>query len=396
MGRKAARKDNGSGTIYYIESQGRWKAEIHWTDAKGEVQRKTFSSVKKTEVKNKLEEFKKQLILKSGNIPKGSISFEEFANNWLTTKLRNSLKPSSYMRKEVTLKHQVYPILGAIPIEEITHTDIQNMVNTLYDGGLSYSTVKKAYEAVNGCLREYRIVSRLHGNYNPCEGIALPQNNARASSDIVFYNEEQRKKIIAEATRTYSNGKPVYRMGYAFVVLMFTGMRIGELLALTWNDVDFKKNTILINKNMVVVKADKKDATNYKMLNQKSTKTNAGRVLSMNSPTLAAMHQLHVITGKQKYVICTQNNKQIRPRNIERNFHSILKNAGILEEGSGSCGVHPLRHTFASMLFQNGCDVKTVSELLGHSDTKITENTYIHLIQEHKAMQMMSLDKYIS
>ncbi len=396
MGGQKVKKDNGSGTIYYIESQKRWKAEYRWVDASGALQRKTFSGTKKTVVKQKLEEFKKQMLLNNGAMSSNSVRFEEFADNWLTTKQKNTLKPSSYMRKEVTLKNQVYPIIGGIPIDQISHSDIQNMVNTLSESGLSYSTVKKAYEAVNGCLREYRIVSRLPGIFNPCEGIALPENTQRAASDIVYYNEEQRKKIIDEATRTYSNGKPVYRMGYVFVVLMFTGMRIGELLALTWDDVDFKKNTILVNKNMVVVKADAKDPTNYKMLNQKSTKTNAGRVLSINSATAFALHQLHLLTGKQKYVVCTKNNKQIRPRNIERNFHNILKNAGILDPDSGSCGVHPLRHTFASMLFQNGCDVKTVSELLGHSDTKITENIYIHLIQEHKAMQMQSLDRYIS
>ncbi len=331
MGGKKAKKDNGSGTIYYIESQGRWKAELRWIDSGGKLQRKTFSSTKKTVVKNKLEEFKKQLLLNNGNISKGSVSFEEFADNWLTTKQRNTLKPTSYMRKEVTLRNQVYPILGTIPIEEISHADVQNMVNSLSDAGLSYSTVKKAYEAVNGCLREYRIVTRLPGMFNPCEGIALPENTVRSTSDIVFYDEDQRKKIIEEATRTYSNGKPVYRMGYAFVVLMFTGMRIGELLALTWDDVDFKKNTIMVNKNVVVVKADDKDPTNYKMLNQKSTKTNAGRVLSMNSATVFALHQLRLITGKQKYVICSKNNKQIRPRNIERNFHSILINTGVVE-----------------------------------------------------------------
>ncbi len=396
MGAKVQKKENGSGTIYYVESQGRWKAEMRWLDSRGIMQRRTFSATKKSVVKNKLNEFKKQLLLSNGNISKGAITFEEFAENWLTTKQRNTLKPSSYMRKEVTLRNQVYPILGDIPIDQISHMDVQNMVNQLSDSGLSYSTVKKAYEAVNGCLREYRIVSRLPGIFNPCEGIALPENKERAASDIVFYDEEQRKKIIAEATRTYSNGQPVYRMGYAFVVLMFTGMRIGELLALTWDDVDFEKNTILVNKNMVVVKADEKDPTNYKMLNQKSTKTNAGRVLTINSATAVALHQLHLVTGKQKYVICTKQGKQIRPRNIERNFHNILKKAGLLEPGSGDCGVHPLRHTFASMLFQNGCDVKTVSELLGHSDTKVTENIYIHLIQEHKAMQMRDLDRFIS
>ena len=397
MGGKRTKKDNGSGTIYYVEKTKKWRAEIQWTDATGKRQRKTFTSTKKAVVRSKLDEFKKQLLLNNGNLRNNTVTLEEFAKNWLETKQRLALKPSSFMRKEVTLNHQVYPILGSIPIGEISHTDIQNMITTLTDAGLSYSTIKKAFEAVNGCMREYRIVSKLPGMYNPCEGIVLPTNKQKALSDIKFFDEDQRQKIITEATRTYSNDKPVYRMGYAFIVLMFTGMRIGELLALTWKDVDFKKNTIRINKNMVIVKADDKADTKYMMLNQDSTKTNSGRIITMTSMAATALHQIRLITGKQKYVICTKNGKQISPRNMERNFHNILKKAELLEdENSGACGVHSLRHTFASMLFNNGCDVKTVSEILGHCDTKITENIYIHLKQEQTALQMKSLDRFVS
>ncbi len=103
MGGKKTKKENGSGSIYFVQSTGKWKADIVWTDPQGNRQRKTFSSAKKTVVKAKLEDFKKQLLLNSGNISKGSVTFEEFANNWLSSKLKNSLKPSSYMRKEVTL-----------------------------------------------------------------------------------------------------------------------------------------------------------------------------------------------------------------------------------------------------------------------------------------------------
>lgn len=390
------RNDNGSGSIYFHEASGRWKAEISWTDYSGKTNRKSFSSKKKTDVRKKLEEFKKQLLLNNGTMSGGDVLFEDFAKNWMQTKQKLKLKPTSFLRKEVTLNNQVFPLIGNIPIDRITHEDVQGMVSTLSDNGLSYSTVKKAYQAVNGCLKEYRLVKRLPGMFNPCEGVVLPENTERPVSDIIYYDEGQRKKIIEEATRQYSNNKPVYRMGWVFPLLLFTGMRLGEVLALTWQDIDFKAGTITVNKNLVVVKADKKDKTNYKMLNQKSTKTNAGRVLSMNTPSRMALMELKRITGSFKYVVCTQYGKQIRPRNIERNFHNILKKTGLLPPDSGVCGVHTLRHTFASMLFQNGCDVKTVSELLGHADTKITENIYIHLIQKHKAKAMQNLDQFIS
>lgn len=82
------------------------------------------------------------------------------------------------------------------------------------------------------------------------------------------------------------------------------------------------------------------------------------------------------------------------PRNINRMFHSILIKSGIAKTYDDFCGVHTLRHTFASMLFQNGCDVKIVSEILGHSNTKITENIYIHILQQQKIKAIQDIDKY--
>ena len=143
----AKRNSNGSGSIFYDESRGRWRAQIQWTDKSGEKHIKKFVGAKKSEVKSRLENFKRQLIISSGNISSSSVSFQEFADNWLVSSLKNRLKPTSYMRKEVTLRNQVYPYIGNIPIDQLTHTDIQEMVNSLRQAGLSYSTIKKAYES---------------------------------------------------------------------------------------------------------------------------------------------------------------------------------------------------------------------------------------------------------
>ena len=102
---------------------------------------------------------------------------------------------------------------------------------------------------------------------------------------------------------------------------------------------------------------------------------------------MRALISLRGLNDNTPYVFATKNGKRITPRNIDRTFRSILKRCGI-----ACTGVHSLRHTFASRLFAKGVDVKTVSELLGHSDVGITYDTYIHLIQEQRITAVKAIE----
>ena len=397
------RADSGQGTIYFSESRNCWIAEIHWSDNKGS-HRKTFRGKKKIAVQVKLDEFKKQLLLGSVSVQNADVPFRDFAEKWMKDKESNHLKPTSYDRKMVTLTNQVYPAIGMIPINKLTSEDIQQMVNDLRDDGKSYSTISKALQAVSGVTREYRIQTRQH--FNPCEGVVLPENKKKNTSDIKFFSTEECQKIVAACGAKWSNGKYIYRLGQAIVLLLYTGMRIGELIALTWDDVDMEAKTINITRNAVVVRDRSANAkTRYKTITQEGTKTGRSRVIPLSSSALAALTILKDITGNQKYVAASETGTPVNVRNFERLFSQVLKRAGVkhpcADEKSSSAesncaGVHILRHTFASMLFANGAEVKIVSDVLGHSDTKTTENIYIHLIQEHKTKTIVdSLDKYI-
>ena len=391
----ATRKDNGSGTFFYDEKRDRWVATSQWTDKRNNRHRKSFTGKKKTKVKNKLDEFKAQLSIANGNISNDNTLFKDYAEIWMNTIQKNQLKPTSYSRKELTLNKQVYPYIGDIPISQLTHNDIQNVINELNSQGFSYSTIKKAYEAISGCIKQYRIKNA--SVFNPCEGISLPINKQKETSSIIFFNDEQMKKIKDEATRKHGNDCPVYRLGDAIVLLMYSGMRIGELLALTWDDIDFTNKTISISKNAVVVKEKIDGVNRYNLKTQNNTKTVSGqRIIPMTQNAYDSLKNIYEINGDKQYVMSSKNNRQITPRNINRMFHSILTQTGIAKSPNELCGVHALRHTFASMLFKNGCDVKVVSELLGHSDTKITENIYIHVIQEQKIKAIQDIDKYSS
>ena len=385
----AKRKSNGEGTVYFIDSEQKWRAEITWLDLDGNKCRKSWKSKKQSEVKTKLADFKKQLILSGAEVSSESRSFRDFSDEWVNVILKPKLKPLSYQRKVSTLENQVYKHIGNVPICKLTHSQIQKMVNDLSESGLSYSTVKKAYEAVSGCLRYYRIETS--SAFNPCEGITLPEMKRKSDSDIEFFTEEERKKICVEATRTYRNGRNVYRLGWVYVFLLYSGLRVGELCALTWRDIDFSKRTINVCKNAVeVCERDEEGKRHSVLQTQNSTKTRNGiRIIPMTEKAYIALSELQKITGEYEYITTSANGKRIRPTRLDTTFYQILAAIDLKK-----VGVHALRHTFATMLFKNGCEVKVVSELLGHSNTKITENIYIHLIQEQRVKAIQSIDKY--
>ena len=386
---KREKRDNGEGTIYFDERREIWNAEIHWTDKTGQKRAKKFSSKTKAKVRKKLLDFKKTIFANDGIGDSSEISFEEFATIWLRDVEKMKLKPTSYARKETTLAHQVFPYIGRYPIDEINHEDIQHLVSILTKNGYSYSTVKKAFDAVSGYLRAYRI--RSGKTFNPCEGIILPTAKARQNSDIHFFNKDERALIIKVATSKTSRGTPCYRNGYAIPFLIYTGLRFGEFSALTWSDVDFESRTISINKNAAYVKDEK--SGKHKLLSQNSTKTFSGlREVPLSDQAYSALLQLQKIKTSD-YVLSSETGTQVSPRNFNTMFRRILIRAGLYDKDRGS-GVHMLRHTFASMLFENGCPIKVVSELLGHSDTKITENIYIHLIKKQRVKAIEDLSRF--
>ena len=109
----------------------------------------------------------------------------------------------------------------------------------------------------------------------------------------------------------------------------------------------------------------------------------------MTQKAFDALSELQKITGEYEHIITSSNGQRIRPSRLGQTFSLILAAIGMER-----VGLHTLRHTFATMLFSNGCEVKIVSDLLGHSNTKITENIYIHLIQQQKVKAIQSIDKF--
>lgn len=377
------KREYGTGSISQ-RKDGKWQGRINLgKDINGKRKQKYFYGDTEKEVKKKLKDyFLSGEKYNASNIAK--MTLEEFLVDWLENILTNTLKPKSYAIKEYIIKQQIVPRIGLLQIHSIVASDIQQMINDMVKEDLSYSTIKKTYDTLN--QRFKLAINQEQVNKNPTLGVILPKQKNKKNSEIQYFSEEQCKQLIQEARRTYKN-KNIYRLGELIPFLIFTGLRLGEVAALEWGDVDFENKTLRINKNVVEVKS--KDTGKYILLKQDSTKTDSStRIIPLSNSAIECLKKLKEINGDNKFIFASQTGKYVSPSNFDRMFRGIqkaLKYETIL-------GVHSLRHTFATLMLNKGIDVKIVSELLGHSNVSVTYNIYIHTIQSQKIKAINMVD----
>lgn len=383
------RREQGTGSISQRKDgywQGRFDAGVK-ADGKRDV-RYVYAKTE-AECKRKLKDLIKDIHSSDYvNVQKKSV--KDYMETWLTTVKKNELKPKSYDRLEQTLTLDVYPNIGQLQLQAIEPKDVQAMVNKLKDAGRAHSSIKKAYEAVNACFKLGVIQKTVQSN--PALGVTIPSKKLFPAKKIHFYTKEEAQQLIEQAMICWTNGTRRYPLGAFVPLLINTGLRMGELLALRWEeDVDLENKMITVHNNLTFVRDRSKDEKKYMLLEQDSVKTDAGqdRSIPINDQALAALLDLQKFTGSQTYVMTTKNGTHVSPRNIDRIFRRIAVAAGFTEEKI--YGIHALRHTFATLLLTNDVDIKTVSELLGHSDVTITYNTYIHVIKEQKRKALASI-----
>ena len=369
-----ARREYGTGSVYQ-RKDGYWVGSIvAGTKPNGRRDYKVVYAKTEPEVKRKLKELIKEI--HNGEyqyVQKQSV--KEFMTEWLTTVKVNDLKPKSYDRLEQTLEKDVFPYIGMQQIHSIRADDIQKMINDLRDNGRSYSSIKKAYDAVNACFNNG--LHRQKVKSNPCYGVSIPSQKLFKKKQIPYYTQEEANKIVTQALSLWNNGVRRYPLGDFVPLILNTGLRLGEILALQWKRVvDFRTKTITVHSNIVTIKDRSGDGkTKYLAVEQSEVKTDAGqdRVIPLNNAALNALEALQKNTGEETYVLTTRNKTQVKQRQLDQMFRRIVTAAGMPEEKV--YGVHALRHTFATLLIYNHVDIKTVSKLMGHSDVGVTYNT---------------------
>lgn len=330
----------------------------------------------KKEVERKLEEFKIRT-LKKEVIPQ-KIFVNTYIEKWMETVKRPSLKAASFDRLERTYLTQIKDSrVGRCQLGNITSMDVQGLINEK-SRTLSYSSLKKIYELLNGCF-EYAVICR-EMDFNPVRAVQMPkkENLNKKEKQMGVFSKEELTRIENVAAITYQSGEVRYRHTWFFLLLANTGLRAGEAIALRWDNIDLDKGFIHVKQNASVVKCrDGKENKYQVVITTVKTKT-GNRIVPCNEKALQALRALQDYQKSHHihsdYVDCNDKGELLSQQTLPKILKAILKAADVPYRS-----VHSFRHTFATNLIQAGVDVKVVSQLLGHSSVKITYDTYVHM-----------------
>lgn len=199
------------------------------------------------------------------------------------------------------------------------------------------------------------------------------KNKAQKQVDCLSKKEQ---KILEDDILL--NKKTYY---YGFLISLYTGLRLGEVLSLKWQDINFEDRTLSVNSTTSI------STRNHKLIDVEDLpKTNTSiREIPLTNRLIYLLKQLK---PRKTYVMSNRYGEKINYRGYQRSFQRMLKRLKIKHYG-----FHSLRHTFATRLLENSVDIKTISELMGHSTPTITLNSYVHTNLENKRKAIQKITK---
>ena len=303
-------------------------------------------------------------------------SLKEEMDYWLEHAKKGKIQGSSVDRLEDTVHCSIFPRIPNVKISDFTFEHGDHVIRSLHSEGYAWSTIKKAADALKAFF-DWEIDRGKLGK-NPMRGVVVPTDNRPPIGSFPTFSAEEIDKIVATAMKTDSTGKPVYEYGAAYVLIIYTGLREGEVLGLKWSCVDFEKKMVCIKEVLSEIKDRSPQGNKKRVLSHKETPKNKSSIRWVPLPDMA-LKALEILKKNSwqygRYVVCSRNGDPVWPSNFSRSFHNIEKNAGVLHVPKR--GIHALRHFYANTMYEKSKDPKLVSDLLGHSSIKITMDNYV-------------------
>lgn len=381
-----ARRGNGEGCIRQ-RSDGRWEAKyVAGIKSDGSLIRNSIYGKTQSEVSKKLLEIRKQLETGQYAQP-DKITVAKWLDTWLEEYVKPTRRPATVATYANNIRIHLKPAFGRTALQKLRPENVQRLYNDMSKGGAKPATVIKAHHVLNAAMKQ-AIKNRLIIN-NPCEAVALPKLE---QEDINPLSRDEQRRFV-EALPDTTNGR-------ALTFILGTGLRVSELCGLRWKDVT--EGTISITQSIRRLQTTKNTKGPKTEIVTTKPKTKAGMRKIPLSTKLSAilakerqaqaeiLLKLGASRGENDLVFATALGKPLDVRNISRALYNTLDKLGIERRG-----VHALRHTFATRAIENGMDVRTLSEILGHADVAVTLRLYVHSSMETKQKSMDMMDNLL-
>lgn len=375
--KKKVKLDYGEGSIYYVKSRNRYAGQAN-IEIYGKIERRTVYGKTDREVRSKLIEL--QIQAKAGNLePKKKpqiVTIYSLAEKMIEDQLAlNEIRQSSYDRKKATLK-----MLDGISDQQLVEVTEDDLIE-YFRSVLSYSQscINKIYQLLGAVF--LKAINKNIIEINPLRNIHRPKSKKKTIPVRALTINEQSKllKVLKTEDVRYSE---------IMLLSMFTGMRIGEVCALTVEDINFNDNTINVSKTV--------SRGEYGKTVICDTKTSAGmRTLHINHDVAKF---LRTCIGEKDFGLLFKsgNNKLVTTNQVNYVYSKVLKDHNIVDTGVyGKVNLHSLRHTYATRCIEAGMPAKVLQQILGHTDISITLDVYCSVFKKYSDEHLAVADEYM-
>ena len=378
--RKNSRAPNGAGTIN-LRKDGRWEARYiaGRSPATGNYIRKSIYGKTQKEVFQKLQKINVE-IEEGAYIEPSRMTVSEWLDVWVKEYTQN-LKPRTLAMYKGYLNYRIIPGLGMAKLAKLTAPMIQKFYNDLVDDNLAPKTIRNIHGILHKALKQAVEVGYLR--YNPADACKLPRIE---KSQIKPLDDTAIAAFLSEI-----QGHPFERI---YLIDLFTGMRQGEILGLTWDCIDFDKGSIHLYRQIQKVGPD------YRFVSLKNNKTRtitpAPTVMSVLKDQRKAQAELKLKAGAvwsntENFVFTNELGEHIKHQIVYWHYKNIVARIGL-----PAARFHDLRHSYAVASLRAGDDVKTIQENMGHHSAAFTLDQYGHVTQQMKKDSADRMEQFIN
>lgn len=309
------------------------------------------------------------------NTKEANMKYVDWLNLWLENYVYPSVKTRTYERYKLIVEKHINCEIGEMGMNELTPFVLQKFITELLQSGnkktgkgLSANSVNAVISVLQSSLKTAHFLG-LTAEYT-VDKLKRPKLKEKPVECFSLKEQKQIEQAIL-------NGKKEKMYG---LLCLYSGLRIGELIALQWSDIDFAKGILTVSKSC----HDSKDGL---VIDEPKT-VNSRRLIPLPKQLLPILKGIKKKSDSP--FVVSANRGSLSVRSYQRSFELLLKRLHIPHKG-----FHSLRHTFATRALECGMDVKTLSEILGHKNPTVTLNRYAHSLMEHKADMMNRLGKLL-
>lgn len=360
-------------------NDGRWEARcICGYREDGRARYKYIYAHTYAEVRNRKNAFLTQQSYIAPNSSGSPITVRQLLMDWLKS-VKPNVKESTYVKYVFLSERHIVPVLGNISLSTLTSEKIDSFTyNKLNYGSLKGGRL--ASKTVVGILSVLKQALAFGAErHYPCPGNLIVRNPRQTLSQIQILSVEEQKILENYA---FASGSLTC---VGIIISLYTGLRIGEICALRWEDFNFKNNTLYVQRTIMRIADISPDASHKTKIIMERPKTEcSNRMIPLPSFLVNYLEEyrrdpsFYVVTGRSSY---------IEPRGYYLKYKRIMKNCGLQQ-----FNYHALRHTFATRCVETGFDLKSLSEILGHADVSITLQKYVHPSMQLKRQHMETLE----